>query len=423
MMSLASSPLFDKLPIVELKEDLASFLDPITQRLPEKRLRQVCVLLVQGILAAKSPLITAVARSLERTPACAWPLARRCYRLLRNERFSYRDLLKGVGVLAQRTVRHYQPDRLVIAVDPVNLEKPYAQKLEGVSTVMKSTPPGFQGEKRLTSGYPTLTATVVNLPEPVLAYAHWFSYQTEDFTSENREIERALRTCRALFPTLPLRFVGDAGLDDQKLFRGIDALQAQFVIRVTHEERLVEVYNDRLDRWEREPLLDFAETLPLCWHWQVRFTHAHSVHLAEIALGWFQMRLPTAPQTPYWLLVAHDTTLGRDLRLLTNVPLENEQLARELYADWRCRTRIEHTYRFDQERGLDIEDIGVHTMERMRRLFLLVLVAALFVYHIAQTWAPPAIQWLLHLGGKSDLPLDADRRRAAGQLGGQQHQL
>ena len=53
-----------------------------------------------------------------------------------------------------------------------------------MSTVMKSTPPGPKGEKRLTSGYPAITATIVNLPEPAITYAQWFSYRTEDFISE-----------------------------------------------------------------------------------------------------------------------------------------------------------------------------------------------------------------------------------------------
>ncbi len=53
---------------------------------------------------------------------------------------------------------------------------------------MKSTPAGEGGRKRLTPGYPAMTATVVNLPEPVITYVDWFSYQSEEFVSENREI-------------------------------------------------------------------------------------------------------------------------------------------------------------------------------------------------------------------------------------------
>ena len=41
---------------------------------------------------------------------------------------------------------------MIVALDPVNFEKPYCQKVEGVSTVMQSTPPGLGGKKRLTKG-------------------------------------------------------------------------------------------------------------------------------------------------------------------------------------------------------------------------------------------------------------------------------
>jgi hypothetical protein len=50
-----------------------------------------------------------------------------------------------------------------VALAPVNFEKPYTQKLEGVSTtVYKKTPPNLQGEARLAQGYPAITAAVVN---------------------------------------------------------------------------------------------------------------------------------------------------------------------------------------------------------------------------------------------------------------------
>jgi hypothetical protein len=60
--------------------------------------------------------------------------------------------------------------------------------------------------------------------------------------------------------------------------------------------------------------------------------------------------------------------------------------AQELYHDWRLRGRTEHGYRFDQEQGLDVEAIRVHTLERMHRLFVLFLLAAQFVFHLDQHW-------------------------------------
>jgi hypothetical protein len=54
---------------------------------------------------------------------------------------SHRTLLKGLYAIAQQQVAAQAPACLVVAIDPVNFEKPYTEKLEGVSTVQKSTPP------------------------------------------------------------------------------------------------------------------------------------------------------------------------------------------------------------------------------------------------------------------------------------------
>jgi len=79
--------------------------------------------------------------------------------------------------------------------------------------------------------------------------------------SENRELYRAIRITRALFPSLPIRFVSDAGLDDQKLFAWVADAHAQFIFRSCHERR-IKVYNDRLDRWEEKLLSDLWPRCP-----------------------------------------------------------------------------------------------------------------------------------------------------------------
>jgi len=395
-----------QLPGKELEEGLREFLRPVTAQLPEKRLREVVEIAVQGIVASGSPVITAIARGVEQAAGAAWAMARRVYRLVWSERISHRDLLKGLYGIAQERVAAYGVERLVVAIDPVNFEKPYTAELEGVSTVMKSTPPGPNGEKRLTSGYPAITATVVNLPEPVVTYANWFSY-TVDFVSQNREIYRAIRITRALFPQHELCFIGDAGLDDQKIFRWIEGSRAQFVIRVGHHDRRVEVYNERLDRWESEKLADLAASAAWVCEIQASFTHARRTRTVTVKLAWFMIRLaPTDP--PLWVLVIHDPDREREIALLTNISIHSSLDARSVYTTWRHRPQVEHTYRFDQEDGLHIEDIQVRTLERMRRVFVLVLLAALFVLFIDKTWPEPAVTWLRLLGGKLDRASDLD---------------
>jgi hypothetical protein len=333
-----------------------------------------------------------------------WLTSKRAYRFLRNERFSHRTLRKGLYRIAQASVRAQRPKRLVIAVDPVNFEKPYTQSAEGISTVRKSTPPALNGEARLTPGYPAITATIVNLQQPTTTYAHWFSYQSAEFLSENHEIHCALRVSKALFSGRKLRFVAVSGLDDQKLFQHVQMLDAEFVIRAKYD-RVLDVFNARLKRWEDGRLFDLAQTVPLQFSDTVRFTHARKTQKVQLGFGTLQVRLRDTQQG-LWVLVVHDAKRERDLILLTNVPLTRPRLMRQVYRDWRLRSRIEHGYRFDQEQGLDVEDMRVRTLERMRRLFMLVLLAAQFVAYIHRTWTAQATDWLRRLGGALGLKQD-----------------
>ncbi len=242
---------------------------------------------------------------------------------------------------------------------------------------------------------------------PVTSYANWFSYQTADFISQNKELEQAFETTCRLYLGRNIRFVGDSGLDDQKMFAQIGKLGQEFAVRVSHLERIVEVYNDRLDRWETEKLQDLVESVPHPATFQVRFKHAGETRFDTIHFGWFMVRIP-GTQEPLWILVADDETLNRQLVLITNIPLTQVSAVQQVYNDWRLRSRIEHGYRFDQEQGLDVEDMRVQTVDRMRRLFAVVLMAAQIVFVVSEQWPPKAVLWLRQLGGKLGLPMDRD---------------
>jgi len=406
-MTLSLETIFAKLPIAELNKTISTHVHPLVQLLPDKRLGAVVECIILGILGHQTPIITEMAGANSKEKGETWPLAKRIYRFLHNPRVKTDSLYRGLYAIGQQVVEQENPAYLVVAVDPVNFEKPYAKAIEGVSTVHKATPPGLDGKARLAHGYPAITATIVNTKVPVTSYADWFSYQTADFISQNREIEQAFETTHRLYPHYRVRFVGVSGLDDQKMFVQVRNLKQEFVFRVSHTERIVEVYNPRLDRWETEVLKDLVEVVPYQVTFQVLFTHAGQTHLDTVQFGWFKIRIP-GTSSPLWILVADDITLNRQLVLITNIPLTSVQIVQSMYNDWRLRTRIEHGYRFDQEQGLDVEDMRLHTVDRMRRLFALVLLAAQIVFVIADQWPPKAVLWLRLLGGKLGLSGDRD---------------
>jgi hypothetical protein len=406
-MTLTLETIFAKLPIGKLSESIEAYIRPLTRILPDKRLGGVAECIILGILGGQTPVITEMARTNSKADGETWSIAKRIYRFLYNQRVETESLYQGLYQIGQEAVERESPTYLVVAVDPVNFEKPYAEAIEGVSVVHKATPPGLDGKARLAHGYPAITATVVNTQVPVTTYANWFSYKTADFISQNKEIQQAFETTHRLYPQYKVRFVGDSGLDDQKMFVQVQTLKREFVFRVSHLERIVEVYNVRLDRWETEALIDLVGTVPYQATFKVLFTHAGQTHLDTIQFGWFKVRIPGTAQ-PLWILVADDQTINRQLVLITNVPLSTFPIVQQIYNDWRFRTRIEHGYRFDQEQGLDVEDMRVHTVDRMRRLFAFVLLAAQFVFAVSEHWPPKAVLWLRQLGGKLGLSCDRD---------------
>jgi len=406
-MTITLETILAKLPIGKLTETIGAHVLPLIRLMPDKRLGAVVEIMILGILGGETPVITGMARTNSKAKGESWPIAKRMYRFLSNRRVQTEDVYQGLYQVGQQVVEQENPAYLVVAVDPVNLEKPYAEAIEGVSVVHKATPPGLDGKARLTHGYPAITATVVNTIVPVTSYANWFSYVTADFVSQNREIELSFDSTCQLFPQRRLRFVGDAGLDDQKMFAKVGELKQEFVFRASHLERIVEVFNDRLQRWETETLQDLVNTVPYQATFRVQFTHAGRTHRDTIKLGWFKMRIPGKTQE-LWVLVADDQTIPRQLVLITNVPLGNVSIVQQVYEDWRLRSRIEHGYRFDQEQGLDVEDMRVRTVDRMRRLFALVLLAAQIIFVVADQWPPQAVLWLRLLGGKLDRTSDRD---------------
>lgn len=405
MASMPVKQVIDNLPVAEMQATIEEFTAPLSALLPDARLRRNVALAVAGILSRESPVITEMAQGIPRSAGSNWAIAKRFYRLLGNPRLSTQQFTKGLYLRARATVRAEAPAYVVIALDPVNFAKPYTRKLEGVSTVHKSTPPDRHGEARLTWGYPATTATVVNTRVPAVTYAHWFSYTSRDFLSEGRELERSIRMTRAVLPGQQRRFVMDSRGDDAKIFAWL--AEDEFVIRATHLERSVEVYNERTGQWERETLGDLVDVTLWRAEFGTVFCHAGKTRSAILQVGWYPLRLPDTQQR-LWALVYYEREIERTTVLLTHVPVYVAATAKLLYNDWSLRAHIEHGYRFDQEQGLDVEDMRVRFLSRMQRLFVLVLLAAQLVFHLAATWPPAAVTWLRRLGGKLDLGIDRD---------------
>ena len=136
MNTILQSSMIHKLPTAELTATLDIFLQPVLISLPEKRPREVRKPAIQGIIGGQSPLVNQMAPGAAREEQTFWPIAKRPYRFTWTQRFSRRDLLKGLHGSAQGTVAEHAPSDLMVALDLVDFETPYTKELEGVCTVV-----------------------------------------------------------------------------------------------------------------------------------------------------------------------------------------------------------------------------------------------------------------------------------------------
>ncbi|RME58426.1 hypothetical protein D6779_06485, partial [Candidatus Parcubacteria bacterium] len=389
------------------QKGLKDFLQPFTRIFPDQRLKRNGEALIQGLIVSQSAHITKAMWTGSEPSGGAWAQAKRGYRLLHNARVTVWRWTKSLYRLAQRTVSEEGADRLVVAIDPVQFEKPYARRIEGVSQVHKSTPPNLKGQARVTWGYPAITATVVNLSRPATTYAHWFSYRAENFVSQNREIQRAVRMTHALFPDKALCFVMDATGDDCKFFEWVLAAKATFIVRVGHPERRVDVWNERLKRWESTTVEELMGVVIWRGTFWVEVHRKGKTWRKKVRLGWYRIRLPENGQELF-LIVVNNVTKPKEeeeeeerlFGLLTNRQVLDLEDAQAVYQDWRLRHRIEDGYRFEQEAGLDIEQVMVHSLEGMQRMFVAALWAMHFIAHILTSWPAEVLVWLQWLGGQ-----------------------
>jgi len=96
MIDKGVKEVLDKLPTAELENSMETFLKPMMEVLPDKRLQGVVSLAVRGILGSQSPVVTQMAQTVARSESGVWAAAKRVYRFLDNERFSHQELEQGL---------------------------------------------------------------------------------------------------------------------------------------------------------------------------------------------------------------------------------------------------------------------------------------------------------------------------------------
>ncbi len=314
--------------------------------------------MVYGIQAAESVLLTQVGRTLEEDI----PLRKTEWRLSRNLQRPYLEAKVQKNLLRMASSRVGR-DTLLI-VDPSDVSKKYAKKMEYLATVRDGS------EHDLAQGYWTLHIAGCELDGDgiVPLYQRLWSAQAPGFTSENDEILRGIDAVAKHVGRRGL-WVMDRGGDRINLFSPLLDRGLRFLFRLVGNRNVI--YNGRSLLAEEAAL-----GCPL-WHSKaiVRIEEERE-KLYTLRFGFRRVHLPGRVE-PLSLLVVRGFG-AQPLMLLTNEPLtKGFKCLWRMVRAYLKRWSIEETIRYAKT-CYDLENVRVLNYRGLQNLMPLVLAAMYF---------------------------------------------
>lgn len=314
--------------------------------------------MLYGIQASQSVLLSKVGRTLDEGIA----LIKTEERLSRNlQRPELEDVVQD-NILRMAS-GHIGQDTLLV-IDPSDITKKYAKKMEYLSTVRDGSEHDFG------NGYWTLhiVGTEVDSNRIVPLYQRLWSCEAPDFVSENDEI---LRGVDAVMQHVGNRgiYVYDRGGDRIHLFGPLLDRKARFLVRLVGNRNLV---HNRQTMAAQE----IARRCPCPYrHTIVKLEGGREVP-RELRFGYRKVNLPGRPE-PLYLLVIHGFG-PQPLMLLTTEPLRRSftclwHWVRAYMRRW-C---IEETIRYVKT-CYELENVRVLNYQGLQNLMPLVLAAMFF---------------------------------------------
>lgn len=314
--------------------------------------------MVYGIQASESVLLTEIGRMLEE----GIPLRKTEGRLSRNlQRPELEDTLQAN--LLRMASSHVGEDTLLI-IDPSDLSKKYAKKMEYLATVRDGSAHDFA------LGYWTLhiVGGQIGSNKLVPLYQRLWSAEAPDFESENEEILRGIDAVAAQVGRRGL-WIMDRGGDRINLFAPMLSRKHRFLFRLVGNRHLI---------FNKKTLLaeEIAQGCPCPFSKTVSRMEEDREKTYTLRFGFRRVRLPGRTE-PLCLLVVHGFGAQPLMLLTTEVLRRNFKMLWRLMSAYLKRWSIEETIRYAKT-CYDLENVRVLNYQGLQNLMPLVLAAMFF---------------------------------------------
>lgn len=313
-----------------------------------------------GISSSGSVKLTEIGRALEERI----PLHATHKRLSRN--LANKSLEQTVGRNIVRLGAKRIKENTLLIVDPSDVHKKYAQKMEYLAEVHDGS------ENNIGKGYwlcEVVGCEVGSNEITPLAQELW-SHEAPDFVSENEQILSIVGRVRKATANRGI-LVYDRGGDRRKLLLPwTQDARCRYIVRQRGDRHL-------LYRGAKADCLELAHSCKTPYAETLLKEKEGEEQLYHLQFGFLPVRLPEYPARTLWLVVVKG--FGQEpLMILTTEPMRRSRkvLWRVVNA-YITRWRVEETIRFIKQ-SYDFEDVRVLTYGRLRNMAVLVIATAYF---------------------------------------------
>jgi hypothetical protein len=402
---------------------LDGYLDGFLPLIGDKRTGVTFRSTVEGIIGSESLVCAQIAAASPILATSGTHGEQRVRRMAKGESTKRSDLGAGdiVEKLQARGVAMLKDEEEVWAiVDPSELRKPYARAMPDLMRVRKLA---SEGEGTV-PGYRTLNVLGVGRGgKRGILYHRLFTSQEEAFLSESKETRDALDSVGAALGDKAgnVTYICDSQFDDVAVWGAIWEQENHLVIRLKHQERLIEAAegDQRADKSQPIAELPIAEltkrarevarikTEMLVRKKNQRYKKRQPVNAVVSSLP-IRVRYRVDQRTradgearvrdAFLVVVRLENVELEPWLLITDHPVQTEAEGLRVFRMYRERWAIEDCFKFTKE-VLGWEDVQLMDLEGIRTLVALGWVAAGFLYELGISLDWPEVRLIARLGG------------------------
>jgi hypothetical protein len=316
--------------------------------------------MLYGIQASKDVKLSNIARTLKEQQA----LIKTEDRLSRN--LDDYDFTDGINEEICRLAAPKITDDMVIAIDPGDIRKKYAKKMEFLAKVYDGS------ENETGEGYPIckVVATDIESKNVIPLYCEAYSHLDEDIKSENTQILKALNVI--------LKHIGDKGVHamDRGGDRGIfykhyleRGKPIRFVIRLKQR--------DLIHKGKRKDCLEMAQVLPTPHETVLIIYEVGKENKRKVQYNAIQVKLPGYTQKLYFVVIKGFGIKPMMLLTSCEVNIHKKESIWRIVEYYLARWKCDESYRYIKQ-CYKLEDIQVRSYISIRNIVVLALAVSYF---------------------------------------------